>query len=680
MKTKRETPHLTNLEQRIEALIGQMTLDEKVSLLSGRDVWHTVAIERLGVPSIAMTDGPHGVRTADPETGRLVGPTTAFPTGVSMAATWNPELVERVGAALGEETHAMGCDILLGPCVNIVRHPLAGRNFESYSEDPHLAGKIGAAWVRGVQGQGVGVSLKHFACNNQEFERLRGNSVIDERTLREIYLAQFEMIVKDADPWTVMCSYNRINGVYASQNAYLLREILKGEWKFPGVVVSDWGANHTIVESVKGGLDIEMPGPARYYGGMLSHAVQVWQIDEATIDDSVRRILRLIARTGHLERVGTAPEGLVNTLAHQALARELAEEAITLLKNQGGFLPLHGSSLHRIAVIGPNAVEMRITGCGSSQVEPPYRVNSLAALRHRLGEKVEIAYEPGCGYSDEYDPDAFQRAVDLARSAQVALVFLGMPEGYETEGWDRPDLELPGLQAELIQAVAQANPRTVVILNCGAPVAMDWIEMVPAALLAYYPGLEGGNAIASILLGEVNPSGKLPVTFPKRLEDTPSYLDYPGTKEVRYGEGLFVGYRYYDARDTDPLFPFGYGLSYTTFDYSPFQAPQEVNAGETIKVSLQVTNSGSCAGKETIQLYVRDIESSLRRPDKELKAFAKVLLAPGETKRVDFTLDERAFAFYDPYQQKWIVEPGEFKILAGASSKDIRSECKIRLV
>ncbi|MFN2285756.1 MAG: glycoside hydrolase family 3 protein, partial [Anaerolineae bacterium] len=380
------------IEQRVEELLNQLTLREKVSLLSGEDDWHTVAIPRLGIPSLVMTDGPHGVRANRTGGKRTQGAATSFPTGVSMAASWDPALIERVGEALAEETRALGCDILLGPCVNIVRTPLAGRNFEAYAEDPYLAGRIGVAWVKGLQRKGVGASLKHYACNNQEVERHRGSSVVDERTLREIYLAQFEMVVKEANPWTVMCSYNRINGVYASENDYLQNQILKDEWGFEGVVVSDWGANHTTVESVAGGLDIEMPGPARYYGNLLEAAVRMWQMNEDTINEAARRMLRMIVKSGKMD--GAMPTGSLNTPAHQALARELEEASITLLKNQKSVLPLKG--VESIAVIGPNAAECRIGGGGSSYLEPPYRVSPLEGLKAKLGDAVAIGYEQGC--------------------------------------------------------------------------------------------------------------------------------------------------------------------------------------------------------------------------------------------------------------------------------------------
>jgi beta-glucosidase len=813
---------------RVEELLSQLTLREKISLLAGKDTWKTVPIPRLGIPSITMTDGPHGVRSSMQESGRKAGPTTCFPTGVSFASTWNTALIEKVGGALAEETRGMDCEILLGPCVNIVRHPLAGRNFEAYAEDPYLAGKIGAAWVKGLQDKKVGASLKHYACNNQEIERGRGSTNLDERTLREIYLPHFETVVKEAQPWTVMCSYNRVNGVYASENKHLLREILKEEWGFQGFVVSDWGANHTIVESVKNGLDLEMPGPAKYYGQLLEDSINNWQLDEKSVEEAVRRILRIVVLSGKMD--GEQPAGSVNTPQHQDLAREVAEEAIVLLKNEGTLLPLKVDQLKTIAVIGPNAAEDRIGGGGSSFVDPPYRVSPLEALQARLGDKV--AYEKGCDnfteppalgpdmlktltpdghvlkveifnnpdltgasagemytykaenwlwvgslefagvtqphfslrasgtilpresglftftftntascqlYLDdalvlehESDPahatstlkdsagytcqltagveiplrveyrkandenfaflrlalatalapeedDRITRAAALAARSDVALVFAGMPEGFESEGHDRPDMHLPGRQVELIQAVAKANPKTVVILNAGSPVEMPWLDLVPAVLEAYYPGQEGGNAVARVLMGEVNPSGKLSETFPVRLEDTPAYINYPGTRDVNYGEGIFVGYRYYEKKDIQPLFSFGHGLSYTQFEYANLELPATGKAGDCISVSLTVRNSGGTAGKEVVQVYVRDLVSSLVRPLKELKAFAKVDLRSGEETRVNFVLDPRAFAFFDPYRNAWIVEPGEFEILVGSSSKDLRLSGRICL-
>lgn len=820
------------LQKRIEDWLKKMTLREKVSLLSGKDTWSTMPVERLGIPSLVMTDGPHGVR-AVPGGNRKTGPATSFPTGIAMAASWDTKLIEETGIALAEETRALGCNILLGPCINIIRHPITGRNFETYSEDPYLAGQIGAAYVRGLQSRRIGACVKHFACNNQEIERFRGNSVVDERTLREIYLAAFETIVKEEKPWAVMSSYNRINGVYAAEHYRLLTEILREEWGFEGMVVSDWGGNHSTVASIKGGLDLEMPGPAKYYGNLLVEAVLTWRIDEETINRSVARVLRTILLSGQTDPA-SLPPGAINTPQHQALARKVAEESITLLKNDHGLLPLKKETLKSVAVIGPNAADLVISGGGSSNVRPPYCISPLKALQEKLGGEIKLDYAPGCHtnitpqpvkpeyltpargegeglwgeyfsgpdfsgppviervdkkisfwwfqngpdprikspqfavrwtgsltvpaagdytfvlastgesllYLDErmilknpdqaegqegfdsprsatrvklaagrpyqlrieyrntavdedrahitfllgFNPDPeeekqeIERAAALAEEADVAIVFAGMPEEFETEGTDRPDMELPGRQNELIQAVVRANPNTVVVLNCGAPVTMPWVNEVPAILAAYYPGQEGGNALAGILLGEINPSGKLPVTFPQRLEDTPAYINYPGTREVLYGEGIFVGYRYYDQRQIEPLFPFGHGLSYTSFAYGPLEAPATFRPGETVRVSVPVTNTGRLAGKEVVQLYIHDRQSSLPRPPKELKAFSKIELAPGETVTVHFELDQRAFSFYDPYKKQWIAEPGEFEILAGSSSRDIRAKTVITLV
>jgi len=808
-------------QQQVDRWLQQLTLFEKVSLLSGKNNWLTVPVERLGIPSLVMTDGPHGVRT-EQSPGRKQGNTTAFPTGVSMSATWNAELIEQLGSVLAEETKAMDCDILLGPCVNIIRHPLAGRNFESFSEDPFHAGCIGTAWVKGLQNAKVGASLKHFAANNQEIERGRGDSIVDERTLREIYLSQFEMVVKNAQPWTVMCSYNRINGAYASQNHFLLTQVLRHEWDFAGIVVSDWGANHTIFESVKAGLDLEMPGPAKYFGQLLAEAVNHWQIDELTVNQAVCRLLTMIVRSGKHTHTSAQNIGSVNTPEHHAVALKVAEESLTLLKNYDRILPIDKTKLRKVAIIGPNAADLQVGGGGSSFVDPAYRIQPLNALKAALSSQVTIVYEQGCdnfidiipakshnlapqkgtgsGLQGEYfagtdfsgtplisrldakvdfwwlsfaptekTPETFcvrwsgklvptetgvhtlsvdhtgtcrvwldgqqlidhtqeqtnnffenslasskvtlsagktaeirieyvrpagvhfphirflfgftpdpavdnrmDRAVKAAADADLALVFVGYSEGYESEGNDRPHMDLTGRQNELVSEIARVNPNTVVVINAGSPVTMPWVDEVKAVLLAYYPGLEGGTAITRVLLGEVNPSGKLPVTFPKRLQDTPAFTNYPGTKEVLYGEGIFVGYRYYDVKDIEPLFPFGFGLSYTTFEYSDFQIMDLTSKKSSVKASLNITNTGKVPGSEIVQLYVGDCASSLPRPLKELKGFAKVSLQPGETRRVEFILDSRAFAFYDPDRKGWVVEPGIFEIQVGSSSRDIR--------
>ncbi len=799
-------------------------MKEKIALLAGKDDWNTMGVERLGIPALALMDGPHGVRIVD-DGRRWKGPTVSFPTGASMAASWNPALLEKVAGAIAEEVKGVGGDILLGPCVNIVRHPLGGRNFETFSEDPWLAGQLGVAYIKGVQSKGVGTSLKHFACNNQEAERMRGSSEVDERTLREIYLPAFEAAVKEAKPWTVMCAYNRVNGTYASQNSYLLTEILRNEWGFEGIVISDWGATHATVESVEAGLDIEMPGPAKFTRG-LEEAVNTQQIDEETIDQNVGRILGTILRSGKMDKGNGQSGGCLNTPSHVALARELAEESIVLLKNEKGLLPLKPAAMKSIAVLGPNANQLQMSGGGSAEIDRPFHlVTPLDALRSRLEGKVELKFEEGAlnyveppimdirrlkpaqgeghGLWGEYfdnmefrgkpvltqvdanmnlwwggsspapeiSPESFsarwsgtltvphttsytlkvsgfgefrvfldekkiieckmedaeklksitldlsvgktygfrmeyvkpsteangglmprfgvtpgtslagqlENAVKLAASSDVAIIFAGMSRRFEQEGSDRPDLNLPGNQVELIRAVARANPRTIVVLNAGAPIAMPWVAEVPAILDMFYPGQDGGSAIADILLGTVNPSGKLAVTFPKRLEDTPAFLDYPGTRSIRYGEGIFVGYRYYDKRGIEPLFPFGFGLSYTTFEYGAMKAPKSFKLGEDVVVSVPIKNTGTLKGKEVVQLYVHDVESTVARPVRELKGFFKIELAPGESTTVSFRLGTRAFSFYDPHKGEWIAEPGAFEIQVGSSSRDIGTTAAVTL-
>lgn len=808
----------------IENLLKQMTLSEKVSLLSGKNRWFTAPVDRLGIPSLVMTDGPHGVRAGERGAGRIVGKATAYPTGVSMAATWNRGLIERVAIALAEETRRLGCHILLGPCVNIVRSPLAGRNFETYSEDPHLAGQIGVAYVKGLQSQGIGASVKHYAANNQEYERHRGSSVIDQRTLREIYLPAFKAVVQETLPWTVMCAYNRINGTYASEHETLLRKILKEEWGFEGVVVSDWGAVHDIHAPIKGGLDLEMPGPARYFGQALEEAVHNWQVDERLVDDAARRILRMIFRSG-LMSDEPLPEGSGDTPNHRALARELASESMVLLKNEDNVLPIKIDAIKKLAIIGMNA-DREISGGGSSRVDAHRWVTPLDGITQKVGEQVEVGFELGydnrvvppvveperfthgenrepglrvsyfnnldlsgepaltrlepdlgiwwggsspeegvvdqnrfsvrwegyftapetgetsfylqntgvgrvwldgdliidnkvgaispvdidfqrmrgegtirleegktyafkaefiSGEMSQYalmrlfympplgvEGDLLKRAVKLARASDVAIVVAGLPDEFESEGYDRPDMHLPGDQDSLIQAVVAANPNTVVVINAGAPVEMPWIDEVNAVLLAHYPGQEGGHALADLLFGDINPSGKLTVSYPKRLADNPAFINYPGGKEVHYGEGLFVGYRYYDTKGIEPLFPFGHGLSYTEYTYQELALPSEVEVGQAIEVAVTVENTGKVAGHEIIQLYLRDLESSLIRPPKALKCFEKVYLEPGESKIVTLILETEDLAFYDPYQEGWITEPGKFEILIGASSRDIR--------
>lgn len=666
------------MEAKIQEILEQMTLEEKAALCTGASPWQTVAIERLNVPSIVVSDGPHGVRrVADPET--LVSeslPATCFPTASAQASTWNVDLIHKMGEALGEESIALGVDVLLGPGNNMKRTPLCGRNFEYYAEDPLLGGEMAAALIEGIQSKGVGTSLKHYAVNNQEYQRFIIDAQVDERALREIYLAGFERAVKKAQPWTVMCAYNRINGTYASEHPRLLTEILKEEWGLDGLVVSDWGAVHDRVSALSAGLDLEMPGPQPQRVQRVIEAVEEGTLAEEVLDKTVRRLLRVILKAAETPKGG----GEFDEDAHHALAREVAREAIVLLKNDNALLPLQ--DVETLAVIGHSAKEPYFQGGGSSYINPTQVDAPLDELKV-LAEDTEIRYAEGYQMEAGFDQALIDEAVSCAQDADVAVLYVALPGFKESEGYDRADLDLTDQQVALIQAVAAVQPKTVVVLNSGSAVTMEsWIDQVPAVLEAWMMGQAGGGAIADVLFGEVNPSGKLAETFPLRLEETPAYLNFPGENHVvRYGEGLFIGYRSYDERKVDVRYPFGHGLSYTTFAHENLRLSSEVfKDGEGLEVSVDVTNTGDVAGKEIVQLYVHDHESRLRRPPKELKAFTKIELAPGETKTVSFHLNARAFAYYDPAYTRWITESGAFDILVGRSSADIRLEATVEMV
>jgi beta-glucosidase len=815
---------------RIESLLGQMTLQEKVSLLAGADLWHTVPVERLGIPALKMTDGPNGAR-GDAFVGGVSA--AAFPAGFVLASTWNVELVERVGQALAQEAKTKGARVLLAPTVNIHRAPLGGRNFESFSEDPYLTSRLAVAYINGVQSQGVGATVKHYIANEEEFERYSISSEVDERTLREIYLPPFKAAVLEANTWALMASYNLLNGVATSEHPYLLRDILRVEWGWDGLVVSDWFLSvKSTAASVSAGCDLEMPGPTQWRGEKLEQAVQAGEVAEAAVDESVRRLLLLLARTGTLDDPEEEPEQAVDLPEHRALIREAAAEGLVLLKNSG-VLPLQRDRLETIAIIGPNAQEARIMGGGSAQVNAHYRVSPFDGVAARVGDRVKVEFEQGCtihrllplpdngqvlagkegdepGLEVEYfnnstpagtpvwsertpstelawfgplpegvnrqefsvratgrfvppasgvytfgltsagvsrlyidgrqvidnwtdhvrgdnyfgmgskemtyeagltagqeyeikvefandaelmlsavrlgvmprlPEDMIERAAALAGRSDVALVFAGMSSEWESEGFDRADMRLPGAQDRLIDRVSEANPNTVVVLNAGSAVDMPWLDKVAAVVLAGYPGQEAGNSIADVLFGDTNPSGKLPQTFPARLEDNPAYINFPGENgRVFYGERIFVGYRYYDKKGIAPLFPFGFGLSYTTFEYDGLRlSAREIGAGETLHVSIDVTNTGSRAGREVVQVYVRDVEARLQRPEKELKAFAKVALEPGERKTVTLALDREALAYFDDRAHEWVAEAGTFEVLVGASSQDIKANATFKL-
>ena len=814
------------LEERVEDLLGRLTLEEQVSLMAGSAAFTLAGVERLGVPTVRVTDGPTGVRSNEGEAA------TVFPVGVAMAATWNPDLTREVAAAIAREALALDNRVVLAPTINIVRTPVWGRNFETYSEDPFLAGALGTAFVEGLQGEGVGASLKHYAVNNQEVNRMTVNAIVDERTLREIYLAAFETVVKAANPWTVMASYNRVNGTYATENTYLLRDILKTEWGYDGVVVSDWGAVHDTAEAANGGNDLEMPGPPTWFGDRLLEKVRAGAVAEAHVRDAARRMARLILRTGVLDG-GARPAGELRTQRHRDVAARAAEEAVVLLRNEGELLPLDPQHPRRVAVVGPVADVQRIQGGGSSQVRSGRRTTILQSIRDLLGDGCEVVHaeggdgeavppvartasfsadlgrvEPGLlceyfsgpgfdatpfrarvergigklvattaftglgdgigalrwsgwlwaardgrhelslrapgqgrlflggealidhgtpGHADRMDvggmsiarrivgvdlaagqaypiridyvrpPEAgtlgweqvavglreprgsVEEAAALAATADAAIVVVGAASIGEAEGYDRETLDLPGDQNALVEAVMAANPRTVVVVVGGAPYALPWIDHAPAVLAPWLGGEEGPDALARILFGLAEPSGRLPVTFPRRLEDTPAHGWYPGGADAPYGEGLYVGYRHFDRAPAAPMFQFGFGLTYTRFLYGDLGAPEVVKAGDDVRVSFTLKNIGQRPGKETAQLYVRPRGPSVDRPVKELKGFAKVALDPGETVTVTMTLDARAFSFWDPAAGAWVAEPGAYDLLIGGSAADIELQETVRL-
>jgi beta-glucosidase len=834
-------------DPRIATLLAALRLAEKARLVAGASLWQGHAIPRLGIPALRVTDGPNGARG-----GHFGGGATAacFPCGSALAATWSPALVEAVGGALGEEARTKRAHVLLGPTVNMHRSPLGGRHFEGYSEDPLLAARTAAAYVRGVQSRGVAACVKHFVANDSEFERMTISSELDARTLRELYLPPFEAAVREAGAWALMAAYNGVNGPTCSAHAALLTELLRDEWGFDGLVMSDWYGTKDTVESAKNGLDLEMPGPPRFFGAQLAAAVERGEVTEALLDEKVRRLLRLLARTGALdEPAEPLPEQAIDRADHRALARRASVESIVLLRNEGGVLPLRASStrpkraagaparsepqaseaadgLRRLAVIGPNARRTTLQGGGSARVSPHYQTNVLDALRAALGSEVEVVFAEGCtnyrrlpvledveleletfasadltgtsiaerrvrrpdftwlgsdapvpngrpfsarlsgtlvpesaglhrfsltcvgrarlyvagqlvvdGWTapepgDSYfgfgnaevsgeialeagravelviehakekpgvgglrvghlavtAGDSVAEAAALARSADAAVVVIGLDAEWESEGGDRASLALPGRQDELVTAVAAAQPRTAVVVNAGSPVAMPWADEAKAILWAWYGGQEVGNAVADVLLGAADPSGRLPTTFPRRLADVACHaladpLVYPGRDgKVVYAEGVFSGYRHFDAYGIAPLFPFGHGLSYGRFEFGPL-APSSarVRPGEAIEVRIELRNAGARAGTEVVQLYLADLAASVPRPRQELAAFAKVSLAPGASETLVLRVEPRSLGFFDAERNAWVVEPGVFELRAGRSSRAIRATARLVL-
>ncbi|MEO8289078.1 MAG: glycoside hydrolase family 3 C-terminal domain-containing protein [Chloroflexota bacterium] len=821
---------MSNNSKRVEELLQTLTLEEKVGLLAGASMWYTVPVERLGIPAIKVSDGPNGARGDVFGSGKSAA---CFPAGISLASTWDVDLIAEVGNALAEEARTKGASVLLGPTVNIHRSPLNGRNFECFSEDPYLTSRMAVAYITGLQRGGVGAAVKHYAGNNSEFERNTISSEIGERAFREIYLPAFEAAVREAGTWLVMSAYNKFNGTYCGENPGLLTGILKEEWGWEGAVVSDWFGTHSTAPAANAGLDLEMPGPTQWRSEKLVQAVRNGEVSEAVIDAAAARILHLIERTGAFEQPQIHEEQSIDRLEHRAVIRRAGAEGTVLLQNRDNLLPLDPGALRSVAIIGPNAKVAQIMGGGSAHVHAHYAITPYEGIVAQLGSTIEIGYEPGADnhkfapaldmsrvapspgapggkfaveyfnnqdlsgapevkdsltgsepiwlgevapgvdlrafsarISGVYTPeesgpytfglassglsrlyvdgkeiidnwteqssgasfmgmgsaeklaevnlqagkpvalrveysnlkstmlagvrlgaapssrdDAIERAAALAKRSDVALVFVGSSGEWESEGVDRPNMDLSGKQAELIEAVAAANPRTVVVLQTGSPVAMPWLAAPAAVLQAWFCGQECGNSIADVLFGKVDATGRLPQTFPRRLQDNPAYINYPGENgKVVYGEGIFVGYRYYDKKEIDPLFPFGFGLSYTTFDYDNLIVSPATSApGETVRVSVDVRNSGSRDGTEIVQLYVRDVHSNVLRPEKELKGFARVQLKAGESRTVTLSLDRRAFAYYSEAARQWIAEAGDFQLMVGRSAGDIRLSAPFHL-
>ena len=667
-------------DDQIQQLVSEMTLEEKASLCSGRDPWSTKPIERLGIPWIWMADGPHGLRRA-PSTDKWgYGdqlPATCFPTASALAATWDTDLIHEVGQALGKEAQAQSIHILLGPGANIKRSVLGGRNFEYFSEDPILSGEMAAAYIDGVQSQGVGTCLKHYVANNVETNRMHINSDVDRRTLHEIYLRSFEIPIQKSRPWSVMACYNRVQGEYGTQNHYLLDEVLNNQWNYEGLVISDWEAVVDRIEALKAGMHLQMPGhQGRYNDSLIVAAVKNGQLEESTLDHIVEDLLKTILKAKSLEKDAEMPAD-----ENHQFAREAASQGITLLKNNDKVLPIKEGKYTKVAIIGEFAENPRFQGNGSSEVKPTRVDNALEIIREEYGEKFKMSYAQGYKLSDDNDLSMVAEAREAAAEADIALVFAGLPSHYESEGIDRTHIHMPQAHEKLISSVGEVQENTVVVLTNGSAVAMPWIDQVKGVVESWLVGQAGAGGVADVLFGRVNPSGKLSETFPMHLEDTPAHLNFPGEQgDVLYGERLFVGYRYYDARNIEPLFPFGYGLSYTDFEYSNLEVSrQTITDQDQLSVEVDITNTGQVKGKEVVQLYVSDQKSRLQRPEKELREFAKVELQPGETKTVNLTLDNRDFSFYDSKREMWIAQSGKFDIQVGSSSRDMHLSETIQL-
>ncbi|NVM31718.1 MAG: glycoside hydrolase family 3 C-terminal domain-containing protein [Candidatus Helarchaeota archaeon] len=655
-----------DLEKRVEDLLGRLTLKEKFARCSGR--WwafmHTKPMKRLGIKPFKMVDGPHGVGTLGTYFRKK---TTYFPSAICRCATWNPELSEKFGVAIAQEVRDVGYHMLLAPGLNIHRTPLCGRTFEYQTEDPYLNKVMAVAVVKGVQSQRIAACVKHYVCNNQETRRRKVSSEVSERALHEIYLPAFKAVVREADVWSIMGCYNKINGIYGCEHKKLLRETLMDEWGFRGFVVSDWWATITSTNTencVNAGLTLEMPWAIKYRKGRLKKALKEGKFTEETLNDNIKRLLRVMFLVGLFDDENTLPSGSRNTPEHRAVAHQIAEEGIVLLKNSKNLLPLDIEKIVKIAVLGPNANKKHAFGGGSSMIRPYYEITPKKGLKKKCHGKVKI--------------------ITSASEADVAIIFAGLNHGFakDSEGNDKKTLDLPKNQIGLINKTIQENENTIVILINGSPVSMDgWSEKVSVIIEAWYAGCEGGTALADILFGDVNPSGKLPITFPKKLSDSPAHKSprtFPGGEKVYYDEGIFVGYRHFDTNGIEPLFPFGHGLSYTTFEYENLKTnKQQISAEDKVIITLDIKNTGERIGAEIVQLYIQDVEAGVERPLKELKGFKKVYLEPGEKKTVEFELEKRDPSFYDEQNCIWNAEKGLFKILIGSSSTDIRLQGEI---
>lgn len=661
-------------------LISQMTLKEKASLCSGKDFWHLKSIERLGLPEIMVCDGPHGLRKQNAENKKVgIGnsyPATCFPTAVTTACSWDRDLIYKMGQALAEECLQHGVSVLLGPGVNMKRSPLCGRNFEYFSEDPELAGEMGAAFIAGVQSKGIGTSLKHFAGNSQEMKRMTSNSIIDERALREIYLRAFEKAVKKSQPWTVMNAYNLLNGTYCSENDWLQNKVLRDEWGFKGAVVSDWGAVNDRVAGLNAGNDLEMPSSGGVNDAKIVEAVKCGVIDETTLDERVDKLIDIILKGADNKKPGYK----FDVKAHNLLSRQIAEQSMVLLKNDGNILPLKRVEGEYVAVIGAFADNPRYQGAGSSIINPTMIDSGRRAFNN---SPISVKFADGYDRSGKRkNEDAYiTEACNLAKNASKAVVFIGLTDDYESEGFDRSTMKLPDGHNRLVEAVSRVNDNVIVVLEGGSPVKMPWADDVKAILNAYLGGQSVAPAIVDVLTGKANPCGKLAETYPVCLKDTPTSFRYPDSKEdVQYRESIFIGYRYYDKVERNVRFPFGFGLSYTSFEYSDIKLKKKnLTKGEGAKVTFTIKNTGDVAGSEIAQVYVAKPESKIFRAPKELKGFVKIHLDPGEEKKVTVELDDRAFAFWNTATEDWCVESGEYKILVGASSRDIRLEAAAKM-